>query len=116
MKDYDVLFAEGQFAGSRFLTAKSWAIDLQKFPKRNYQADDLLIGFLVSKKVDKRAVVRNRLKRQLREIVRLFLKENKIKPGRLLAVVAKPEAKAATYQELQAEVQALLKRLKVWYE
>ncbi len=36
------------------------------------------IAFVVSKKIHKRAVVRNRIKRLMRESIRLMLKENKI--------------------------------------
>lgn len=36
------------------------------------------IAFVVSKKIHKRAVVRNRIKRLMRESVRLQLKENKL--------------------------------------
>ena len=36
------------------------------------------VGFVVSKKVHKRAVVRNKIKRQMRETVRLLLKDNLI--------------------------------------
>lgn len=34
------------------------------------------VGFVVSKKVHKRAVVRNKIKRRLREHIRLLIKEN----------------------------------------
>lgn len=39
---------------------------------------DTKFAFVVSKKIHKRAVVRNRIKRLMRENIRLMLKENKI--------------------------------------
>lgn len=112
-RDYEILFTEGKFVGSKFLTAKIWLVEPEKYPRRNYQKTDLKIGFLVSKKVDKRAVVRNRLKRQMREVVRLLLKENKLQPGFMIAFLAKPEAKTAEYQDFEADVNFILKRLRV---
>lgn len=112
-KDFEILFAEGQFAGAKFLTGKCWQIDPAKFPRRNFLETDLKIGFLVSKKVDKRAVVRNKLKRQVREVVRLLLKENKIHPGVLLAFVVKPEAKKAEFKDLEQDVVFILKRFRL---
>ncbi len=116
MKDYELLFAEGRFAGAKFLTAKCWTIDPAKYPRRKFLVTDLKIGFLVSKKVDKRAVVRNRLKRQTREVVRLLLQQKKIKGGVLLAFMVKPEAKNAEYQGLEKDVLFILKRFGLLYE
>lgn len=115
-RDFEILFKDGRFAGGNFITTKMWTIDPAKYPLRNYRTSDLKIAFLVSKKVDKRAVVRNRLKRQMREVVRLLLLSNKIKPGCLLAFVAKPEAKIVEYAELEKEIVFLLKRLHLLYE
>lgn len=112
-RDFEILFAEGKFFGGKFLTAKAWVIEPEKYLRRNYQKTNLKIGFLVSKKVDKRAVVRNRLKRQMREVVRLLLKEEKLQAGSMIAFMAKPEAKTAEYQDLEADIIFLLKRMRV---
>ncbi len=112
-RDFEILFTEGKFVGGKFITAKVWVIEPEKYPRRNYLKTDLKIGFLVSKKVDKRAVVRNRLKRQMREVVRLLLKDSALKPGSMVAFMAKPEAKTAEYQDLQADIIFILKRMKV---
>ena len=112
-RDFTAVFKEGQFGGAKFLTIKVWKIEPEKYPRRKYQTTDLKIGFLVSKKVDKRAVMRNRTKRKMREVVRLLLLDNKIKPGFLIAVVAKPEVMVAEYADIERDIIFLLKRFGV---
>ena len=46
--------------------------------KENKSNNPTKIGFVVSKKIHKRAVKRNRIKRLMRESCRLLIKENKI--------------------------------------
>lgn len=113
MKDYEILFAEGRFVGGALVTAKVWQIEPAKYPRRNYALTDLKIGFLVNKKVSKRAVDRNRLKRQLREIVRLQLLAGQVQPGFMIAIIAKPESLGKTSAELEADVLPLLRRARV---
>lgn len=110
MKDYEILFNEGIFCGAAVITAKVWLIKPEKYPRRDYSTKDLKIGFLVSKKVSKRAVDRNRLKRQMREVVRLLLKENKIKPGYMIAFSAKNNALGVEYKQIESDITHILHR------
>ena len=66
----------------------------------------LKVGFSVSKKVGN-AVVRNRIRRRLRECFRPYLGD--VKPG-LYIIVARPSAAKATFQSLQRDVRYLLKK------
>ncbi len=67
-------------------------------------AEETRVGLVVSKKVGK-AVVRNKVKRRLREILRrLYL------PKAHLLVLAQPEAREAGYQELFQDLVRALKR------
>ncbi len=112
-RDFELLFAQGRFAGGAFVTLKFWKIDPNFEPKRELKADDLKIGILVSKKVSKRAVIRNRLKRQVREIVRLLHRDGRIPVGYLLVFSVKVEAKDQEYVILEADVHGVLKRTRL---
>lgn len=113
MKDFDILFKEGRFAGGDLVTVKSWKIDPSKYERRGFAADDLLIGFVVSKKIHKSAVKRNRLKRQMREVVRLLLQDNKLSSGYLVAIMAKKEMLDASYEEMYKSIIEVLTKARV---
>lgn len=108
MKDFEILFKEGRFVVDDFFTAKIWKINPDKYPRRKYTTEDLKIGFVVGLKVSKKAVVRNRIKRQMREVVRLLLKEDKIKSGFMLAIIAKPDAVDKDYGDLSKSILGIL--------
>jgi len=65
-------------------------------------------GFVVSKRVGK-AVVRNRLKRRLREGLRLLT----VRPGWDAVLLARPPAATATYQQLREALVELLSRARL---
>ena len=113
LKDFDILYREGRFVPGRLIQAKVWRIEPAKYPRRAYRPDDLLIGFVVSTKVSKSAVKRNRVKRQMRDVVRLLLKDGKIKAGYMMALMAKPVIIGQEYGEIEVEVVGVLKRAKV---
>ena len=68
-------------------------------------------GFSVSKRVGK-AVVRNRVKRLLREILRL----TPLKSGRDIIFIARPPAAVADYANLKKSVEDLLSRARLLVE
>jgi ribonuclease P protein component len=109
-KDFDILFKEGRFVGGALITVKVWRVEPQKYPTRNYTTKDLKIGFVVGKKVHKSAVKRNMIKRRMREVVRLLLKENRLKDGFMVAIVAKPLILAKKYEEIQKDIEGVLQK------
>jgi len=68
-------------------------------------------GIVVSTKVSKLATVRNRLKRQIREIIHEKIRE--IAPGYDLVISVLPGALDKKYPELEKEVSAGLKHFKI---
>ncbi len=67
------------------------------------------LGFVISKKVAKRAHDRNRLKRRLREISRHFLLPSALRPFDAL-VVARTPAPALSYEQLTQELTGLARQ------
>ena len=67
------------------------------------------LGFVISKKIAKRAHDRNRLKRRLREISRLYLLPSVTRPCDAL-VVARTSAPAADFATLTAEMNSLARQ------
>lgn len=110
MKDFEILYKEGRFVPGELLTMKIWKIDPALYPRRKYSLEDLKIGFVVSAKISKKAVIRNRLKRQMREIVRLLLKDNRLKRGFIIALMAKAGMVGKEYKEIEQNIIAILRR------
>jgi ribonuclease P protein component len=68
-------------------------------------------GFVISTKVSKKAVERNRLKRQLREIIRLNL--DKVTPGFDVMISVNSKTLKESYQELENKLLFLLRKAKL---
>lgn len=112
-RDIEIVFEKGRFFGGAVVTLLVWPIDIIAFPKRLYTKDMCKIGFVVSKKVSKSAVKRNRVKRQMREVIRLYLKQEKLKEGVFLLVQAKPIVLDNSYQNIALDIERLLHRAKL---
>ena len=110
MKDFDILFKEGKFVGGKLVTLKIWKIEPEKYPRRKYEDDELRVGFVVGLKVSKKAVQRNRIKRQMREVGRLLLKDSKINTGYHMAIVAKPDILDKEYEDMERDINSVLSR------
>ena len=97
-RDFAKLFSKGRPFHARGLTVKA-ALNGKEVTR---------VGFIVSTKVSKRSVVRNRIRRRLREIVRLRLAD--IRPGLDIAFIVKAELVPLEHAELVQIVEALLEK------
>ncbi len=67
-------------------------------------------GFVVSKKIDKRATVRNKLKRQLRACVEEI--HQTLSQGHDLLFIIKPESKKQTSGEIKEQLHVIMQKIK----
>lgn len=70
-----------------------------------------LFGFVISTKISKQAVIRNKIKRALHEAVRMNY--SYVKPGYYVVFLAKPRAVGKSTSDLMAEVKKSLEDAKL---
>lgn len=119
VRDFNLLMKQGRWLKGDFIDLRYSHLEKiseEFLPKRIEPSEfrkQLKIAFTVGLKVDKRAVVRNRLKRQLREVVRLLVKEHAIRTGNYILFVARKEMIGKSYEAIQHEVVRLLSLARV---
>jgi ribonuclease P protein component len=74
----------------------------------SYGADDPQCAFIVSKKIDRRSVVRHAVKRKLAEAIRPFLPH--LAKNLELVFLAKQKAIESTQEQLAQEIENVLRR------
>jgi len=102
-KDFSHVFGIGRSTAGRLMVVYT-------APR---EATTVRIGFSAGKKLGN-AVIRNRVRRRLKEMVRKVLPY--LQGGRDLVVIARAGAVKATWPELEKEFQQICRRIKVWSE
>ena len=86
---------------------RRWSSPFFTMYVKNNQLDRTRLGISISKKVGK-SVVRNKIKRRIKEIFRKSLAE--IKKGYDVVITVKPQAADADFKTMESEIKSLLKR------
>lgn len=100
-KDFENILKNGRFVNGDYFVLR--------FAENNL--DNSRFGFVVSSKVSKKAVDRNKIKRRLREIVKSLVIE--VKSGFDVLIAAKTSIKKATFGEMHQSVKKYLERTKL---
>jgi ribonuclease P protein component len=111
-RDYRAVYAQGIRRYSPHLTL--FALDCRETKRETKGADfppKSSFGISISKKVSKKAVVRNRLKRQIKGVIRNYLQG--IEPGWKIVITVKPKAIECKYEHFLRELEELLKQAKI---
>jgi len=99
--DFKEVFKAGRYVGGNFISLKIKKAD-REYPR---------VGFIVGKKVAKSAVVRNKIKRQLREAAREHMKGAK---GAVdIVVMPSPEIGTKSFQEIRDEIRKVFEKAKI---
>lgn len=115
-QDFKVVYQKGLRRGGRCLTLRALNLSSEKSDSlRNHAsahsnqsvvAMPTQIGFSISQKVSKRAVVRNRIRRRLSAAMQVLLPH--IPAGWKVVVVVRPEATQCDYCQFLQELKQLL--------
>jgi len=97
-RDFENVFKKGKSFKQGFLLLKMI----------NNKSEKIRFGFIISQKVSKKATIRNKLKRQISEIINSQIK--KIKKGIDGILVALPGIKERNFPEIKENIDKLFKK------
>lgn len=103
-KAFKAVYQKGGHTGGKYFILRCLQDGL---PKEGEQPlPPTQIGVSISQKVSKKAVVRNRIKRQIRSIFRSLLPH--LPQGWKIVVIVKPQAQGCKYEDFLRELKELL--------
>ncbi|MBT4277379.1 ribonuclease P protein component [Candidatus Falkowbacteria bacterium] len=100
-KDFDNAFKVGQSFFSEVLGVKATENNLP----------DSRFGIVVSTKISKKAVARNKIKRQIREVIHKNL--DKIKKGLDVVIICRPGIEKKEFQEIEQAILKAFQKIKL---
>ncbi|USR91471.1 ribonuclease P protein component [Phormidium yuhuli AB48] len=111
-KDFQTVYRRGHRARARVLGLRAYR---QSQPETEgnstHSVPPTRFGISVGRKISKKAVVRNQIKRRLRAALRQLLP--RVQPGWDVIVIAYPEAKECNSRHFLQELEQLLARVEV---
>jgi len=110
--DFQRVYKSKQWGGNQHYTFNVNAINVDAAKNgKEQRLQPTLLGVTVSKKVSKKAVDRNRIKRQIKEFFRL--RQNQLSDSELV-ITAKPSCLTATDQQRQESLEELWSKIQKW--
>ncbi len=110
--DFRTVYRKGISRSSRHFILRAFAIEKDDNDStRNQDPQISKIGISISRKVSKKAVERNLIKRRIRAVFRYLLP--KINSSWLIVIIVKPEAKECKYEHFLRELEKLLIKAKI---
>lgn len=111
--DFQAVFQAGIRHKSSHLTLRALRMQQSMLATPTAEITPAKLGISVSTKVSKRAVIRNRIKRQIRAAFRSLLPQ--VAPGWRIVIVVQPRAVAekCDYQQFLQELEQLLAKAEV---
>ncbi len=110
---YSGLFTQAFQKGKKFHSENLTLIYTKT--RENLKKKLPLVGFIISKTYSKKAVSRNKIKRQLREIYRLYrmqkTKAERLKAVGLLVIKVKAKSPVEEFDLLKKELESLLNKI-----
>ena len=100
-KDFETIFKKGLGYKSNLL--------ILKIIKSSFNTNRF--GFVVSQKVSKKSVLRNKVRRRLAEVVRL--ESDHIKPGIDVVLIALPGIEKKNFSEIKISLMGLFKKAEI---
>lgn len=107
-RDFQAVYQRGIRRSSSNLVLRAL---LDPKPKEDYPISSTRFGISISQKVSKKAVVRNRIKRQIKSAIRELLPQ--IEGGWRIAIVVRASAIECKYEHFLRELKQLLKNTKI---
>ncbi len=115
MKDFKILFTNGFTLKDDGLYIKVYFIDFLKYLNR-FQKNDLKISVIISKKIHKSAVKRNKIKRRLREAIRINLNNYSLKKGILIAFIVNDlRYLTCSFTDVENQIKKILQKIEKLY-